>query len=185
MPVIICMLRGVNIVGRNRVEMDALKTLCVSLKLKNPRTFINSGNVIFSTKETDLPKLTKRIQDAIEKKFGFRPGVVLRTLPEFKKALGRNPFAGRSGIEPGKLLVTFLADPPGKAALAAAGEIETAGEELHILGREVFIYFVNGQGQTKLPWARIERALGTLGTGRNWNSVSKMLVLAEKLDAEE
>ena len=185
MPVIICMLRGVNVGGHNKINMEALKALCVSLKLKNPQTFIQSGNVIFRTEEKDLLKLAQRIQDAIEKGFGFRPGVVLRTLPELKKAIGRNPFADRKGIEPGKLLVMFLAEDPGKDALKNALAIETAPEELHIAGREVYIYFLNGQGRSKLPWPKIERALGTSGTGRNWNSVTKLLEMAEKLEAAD
>ncbi|HEY2497363.1 MAG TPA: DUF1697 domain-containing protein [Candidatus Angelobacter sp.] len=182
MPAVISMLRGVNVGGRNLIKMDALKTLCVSLKLKDPQTFIQSGNVVFKTEEKDLAKLSKRIQDAIEKTFGFRPGVVLRTAAELRDVIARNPFAKRSGIEPGKLLVNFLAANPGSEAREAALAIKTDPEELHIIGREVYIYFPNGQGRSKLPWAKIERALQTSGTGRNWNSVTKMLEIAEKLE---
>ena len=73
------MLRGVNVGGRNMIKMDALKALCVSLKLKDPQTYLQSGNVIFSSDEKDLVKLAKRIQDAIEKNLKFRPGMMLRT----------------------------------------------------------------------------------------------------------
>jgi len=182
MPVIICMLRGVNVGGRNMIKMDALKALCVSLKLKDPQTYVQSGNVIFSSGEKDLPKLAKRIQDAIEKSHGFRPGVVLRTAGELREVVVRNPFAKRSGIEPGKLLVNFLASDPGKDAREKALAIKVGPEELHLVGREAYIYFPNGQGRSRLPWAAIERALGTSGTGRNWNSVTKMLEMAEKMD---
>jgi uncharacterized protein (DUF1697 family) len=177
------MLRGVNVGGRNMIKMDALKTLCVSLKLKDPQTYVQSGNVIFATEEKDLGKLTKRIEDALEKKFGFRPSVVLRTAAELRSVIAKNPFAGRAGIEPGRLLVNFLADDPGKEARKHAQAIETSPEESHFIGREAYIYFPDGQGRSKLPWARIERALGTFGTGRNWNSVTKMLAMAEALEA--
>jgi uncharacterized protein (DUF1697 family) len=183
MPVIISMLRGVNILGRNKIKMDALKALCLSLKLKDPQTYVQSGNVIFRTGEKDLAKLTKRIQDAVEKTFGFRPGVVLRTVADLQAVVARNPFAGRSGIEPGKLLVTFLAADPDKQAREKALAIKTGPDELHLIGREVFIYFPDGQGRSKLPWPTIERALGTFGTGRNWNSVTKILEIAQKLES--
>jgi uncharacterized protein (DUF1697 family) len=163
--------------------MDALKALCVSLKLKDPQTFIQSGNVIFCTKEKDLTKLARRIQDAIEKSHGFRPGVILRTASELREAIAHNPFAGRNGIEPGRLLVNFLSDDPGKDARKQAQAIKTGPEELHIIGREVFIYFPDGQGKSKLPWSKIERVLGTSATGRNWNSVTKMLAMAEEIEA--
>jgi uncharacterized protein (DUF1697 family) len=181
MPVIICLLRGVNVGGHNLIKMDALKALCVSLKLKDPQTYVQSGNVIFSTEENDLAKLGTRIQDAIERKIGFRPNVMLRTAAEMRKVVARNPFAKRSGIEPGKLLVNFLLSDPGKQAREKALAIKIGPEELHLVGREAYIYFPNGQGRSKFPWPAIERALGTSGTGRNWNSVTKMLEMAEKL----
>jgi len=178
MPVIICMLRGVNVGGHNMIKMDALKALCVSLKLKDPQTYVQSGNVIFRTEEKDQEKLTLRIQDAIEKAHGFRPGVMLRTAAELQQVVARNPFAKRSGIEPGKLLVNFLVSNPGKQAREKALAIKIGPEEMHLIGREAYIYFPNGQGRSKFPWAAIERALGTSGTGRNWNSVTKMLEMA-------
>ncbi len=182
MPVIICMLRGVNVGGHNLIKMDALKALCVSLKLKDPQTYVQSGNVIFKTEEKDHKKLATRIQDAIDKKIGFRPNVMLRTAAEMRSVVTRNPFAGRSGIEPGKLLVNFLAADPGREAREKALAIKVGPEELHLVGREAYIYFPNGQGRSKFPWPAIERALGTSATGRNWNSVTKMLEMAEKMD---
>lgn len=181
MPVIICMLRGVNVGGHNKIKMDALKALCVSLKLKDPQTYVQSGNVVFSSTEKDLVKLAKRIQDAIEKSHGFRPGVVLRTAEELREVVARNPFAKRSGIEPGKLLVNFLAADPGKDNREKALAIKVGPEEMHLIDREAYIYFPNGQGRSKFPSAAIERALGTAWTGRNWNSVTKMQEIAEKM----
>jgi len=185
MPVVICMLRGVNVGGHNKIKMDALKALCVSLKLKDPQTYVQSGNVIFGSGEKDMAKLAKRIQDAIERTIGFRPGVVLRTVAEFREVVARNPFAKRSGIEPGKLLVNFLAADPGDDAREKALAIKVGPEEMRLIGREAYIYFPNGQGRSKFQWAAIERVLGTSGTGRNWNSVTKMLQMAEKMEASK
>jgi len=178
------MLRGVNVLGRNKIKMDELKALCVSLKLKDPQTFIQSGNVIFCTSEKDPAKLKKRIQNAIEKKFGFRPGVVLRTIAELRSVIKKNPFAGRKGIAPDKLLVVFWADEPAKEARKKAQAIKTDPEEVHLIGGEAFIYFQEGQGRSKLRWEVIERAVGTFGTGRNWNSVTRMLAMAEALETK-
>lgn len=183
MAVIICMLRGVNVGGNNKIKMDALQALCVSLKFKTPQTFIQSGNVIFCADEKDMAKLAKRIEDALEKKFGFRPAVVLRTLADLQDVIAKNPFAKRKGIEPGRLLVNFLADDPGKEARKQAQAIATGQEEIHLIGREAYIYFPDGQGRSRLPWAKIERALGTSGTGRNWNSITKMLAMAAAMEA--
>jgi uncharacterized protein (DUF1697 family) len=185
MTVVISMLRGVNVGGHNKIKMEALRALYESLRLRDAQTYVQSGNVIFRTDERDVSRLAKRIEDGIERKFGFRPNVILRTAAEMKEVIARNPFAKRRGIEPSKLLVTFLASDPGVEAREKILQIKCDPEELRIEGREVYIYFPNGIGRSKLSWAALEKTLKTPGTGRNWNSVTKILEMAEKLDASE
>lgn len=93
MPVLISMLRGVNVGGHNRVKMDALRAVYASLKCEDVRTYVQSGNVIFRTKEKNTLPFAKKIQDAIEREFGFRPQIILRTCDEMRAALAANPFA--------------------------------------------------------------------------------------------
>ena len=176
------MLRGVNLGPHNRMKMEDLRTLCASLKLQDAQTYVQSGNVVFRTRETDLPLLARRLEDAIERTFGFRSDVILRTGAELKDVIARNPFAGREGIEPNKLLVTFLAADPGDEARAKVRAIRTNAEELWIDGRELYIYYRDGMGRSRLTLTVIDRALKTSGTGRNWNSVTRLLELAEKLE---
>ncbi|MFI5126127.1 MAG: DUF1697 domain-containing protein [Candidatus Acidiferrales bacterium] len=183
MPIVISMLRGVNVGGHNKIKMDALRALYESLKFTGCQTFIQSGNVIFKTKERNLAKLTSQIQTAIERSFGFRPDVILRTSDELRDAIARNPFAKRRGIEPGKLLVTFLATAPAAEARDNLPKLKTDGEELRIDGRELYTYFPDGMGRSKI-WPLIERTLKVSGTGRNWNSVTKMLAIADALAAD-
>ena len=183
MPVVISMLRGVN-VGGHRIKMDALCAIYKSLKLEEPRTYVQSGNVVFRTKEKTLAPLREKISAAIERKAGFRPAVVLRTPEEFRRAIAVNPFAGRSGIEPAKLHISFLADEPVAAAQKNLLTLKPGPEELYLIGRELYIYFPNGAGQSKLPWSALDRYLGTPGTARNWNSVTKMLEMAEEMEAQ-
>jgi uncharacterized protein (DUF1697 family) len=182
MAVMICMLRGVNVGAHNRVRMEALRALCESLKLREPQTYVQSGNVIFKTDEHDLVKLAKRIESAMEKKFGFRTDVVLRSTAEMREVVARNPVAKRRGIEPNKLLVTFLASDPGEEARVKVRAIECAPEELWVEDREVYIYFSNGLARPKLSWPTIPKTLKVSGTARNWNSVVKMLEMAEKME---
>src|SRR5713226_1754666 len=113
MAVLISMLRGVNVGGHNKIKMDALRALYESLKLRDPHTYVQSGNVIFRTEERDVLVLTKRVQNGIERKFGFRPNVIVRTCSELRDVIAKNPFANRRDIHPSKLLVIFLASDPG------------------------------------------------------------------------
>jgi uncharacterized protein (DUF1697 family) len=183
MGVIVSMLRGVNLGPHNRVKMEELRDLYVSLKLREPQTYVQSGNVIFRTDERDLVKLVKRIESAIEKKFGFQSDVVLRSTAQLRDVVARNPFAKRRGIEPGKLLVTFLAGDPGEEARAKVRAIKCAPDELWIEGSEAYLYFPNGAGRPTLSWAAIPKTLKVSGTARNWNSVTKILEIAEKMEA--
>ena len=184
MPVLISMLRGVNLVRHNRIKMDDVRTLYVSLNLKDPHTYVQSGNVIFRTKEKNGTQLARKIQGAIEREFGFSTPVILRTPEEFKRTIAANPFAGRQGIDPAKLLVSFLANEPSAEARAKLLALKPNPEELHLVGRELYIYFPNGAGRSKLQWSALDKKVGTPGTARNWNSVTKMLELAELMADE-
>jgi uncharacterized protein (DUF1697 family) len=185
MPVLISMLRGVNVGPHNRIKMDALRSLYESLKFQDPRTYIQSGNVIFRTKEKNSPALAKKIQNAIERTFACSPEVILRTSNELRKAIAASPFASSRNLEPGKILVTFLAAEPGPGARTTLLGLKAHPEELHLKGRELYIYFPDGAGKSKLPWSSVEKLLKTTGTARNWNSVTNMLAIAEEMEAAD
>jgi uncharacterized protein (DUF1697 family) len=179
MPAIVSMLRGVNLGPHRRISMDDLRAVYNSIGLKEPRTYVQSGNVVFETAQRDLPKLAAKIEKAIEQRFGFRSDVILRTAAEMRDVVARNPFAGRRGIEPNKLLVTFLASEPAPDACEKVRSIQADPEELHLLGREIFIYYTNGLARPKVSWTAIADAIKVPGTGRNWNTVVKLLEMAE------
>ena len=185
MAVVISMLRGVNVGGHNKIKMEALRALYESLKLRNAQTYVQSGNVIFKSEEKDLGLIAKRLQSGIERSFDFRPDIILRTTSELRNVIARNPFAARHNIDPSKLLVTFLASDPGEEAREKALGIKTDPEELRIHGREAYIHFPNGIARPKMRWPLIEKILKTSGTGRNWNTVTKLLEIAETLEASE
>jgi uncharacterized protein (DUF1697 family) len=183
MPVVICMLRGVNVGAHNRVKMNDLKKLCTSLKLRDPQTYVQSGNIVFTTDERDLDKLRQNLEAAIHKEFGFQSDVILRSAKDLREVIAGNPFAKRKDIHPGKLLVTFFSADPGEAARKQARAIKTDPEEFFIEGREAYIHFPNGAGRSKLNWSLIPKTLKVQGTARNWNTVTKLLQMAEKMEA--
>jgi uncharacterized protein (DUF1697 family) len=183
MPVVISMLRGVNVGGHNKIRMEALRALYESLELRDPQTYVQSGNVVFRTEKGDLALLARRIEDGIETSFGFRPDVILRTSSELRDVIARNPFAARPSMDPSKLLVNFLTRDPGPEARDEVLKIKADPEELRIDGRELYIYFPNGMARPKLSWPAVERILKTPGTGRNWNTVTRLLEMAGSLEA--
>jgi uncharacterized protein (DUF1697 family) len=181
MAVVISLLRGINVGGHHRIKMEPLGKLYASLGLEAPQTYLQSGNVLFRTSETDLGSLATRIEDALDRRFGFRPDVILRTSSELRDVVARNPFARRRDIDPRKLLVTFLDGDPGEDARRKLLAVKTDTEELRVGHRELYIYYLQGMARPKLSPALIEKTLQTRGTGRNWNTVQKLLELAQSL----
>jgi uncharacterized protein (DUF1697 family) len=166
MPAIISMLRGVNLGGHHKISMEELRLVYETLGLEEPKTFIQSGNVVFRSKDQNLPRLAKRIEDAIERKFGFRAEVIQRTASEMKE------------------LVMFFSDNFSAEVQAKLVKIETNPEEVRVAGRELYIYFPDGQGRSKLTPV-LGRILKNTGTGRNWNTVTKLLAMAESLETSK
>jgi uncharacterized protein (DUF1697 family) len=108
--------------------------------------------------------------------------VIVRTTSEMRKVILNNPFADRPEVEPNRLLALFMASAPGRQARERVLAIPCEPEELHIKGRELYVYYPNGMARPKIPMARIEKLLETSSTGRNWNTVNKLLAMAEKLE---
>jgi len=180
MPVLICMLRAVNVGGYQKIKMEDLRSLCEGLKLSHVKTHLQSGNVIVGTSERNLASLAGKLQASIDGKCKFRPDLLFRTIPEMREVVRRNPFATRKGIEPAKLAVVFLEHEPSAAARQALLQMDIAPEELHLVGRQLYIYFPYGQARPKISWARVGQILPMVSTTRNWNTVTKLLELAEQ-----
>jgi uncharacterized protein (DUF1697 family) len=106
----------------------------------------------------------------------------VRTASELREVVVRNPFAKRSGVDASRLLVAFLASSPAADALDKVLKMKCEPEELRVSGRELFIYFPNGMARPTLPLATVERTLKISFTGRNWNTVRKLLEMAEALE---
>jgi uncharacterized protein (DUF1697 family) len=159
-------LRAVNVTGRNIVRMSDLRELCTSLGFENVQTLLASGNVVFDAKRR--PSEAK-IAEAIRASSGPTIKVMLRSEAELRGVVERNPFVPVR--DPSYLLVFFLdREPSGRI-------VYTGPETFHVVGREVYVDYVNGVGKSKLTSNLIERSLGVAGTARNWNTVTKLLAL--------
>lgn len=178
MPVLIALLRGVNLGGHNRIAMAELRKLCEPLKFRDAQTYLQSGNLIFTTAERDNRQIAAKLQNAIQRRFACRPEIILRTQPELAEVVRASPFTQRRGLDPAKLLVSFLSGEPSPEARARLDELKGFPEEFCAMRRELYIYFPNGLGKSRFPWATLHRLLGVEATGRNWNTVLKLHALA-------
>jgi uncharacterized protein (DUF1697 family) len=182
MPAIVSLLRGVNVGGRT-ISMSGLRDLYTSLGLEDVQSYVQSGNLVFRTRARDLKKLAMKLEDAIEGMAGFRSVIALRDTANLREVVARNPFAGRADVLPNRLHVHFLCGDPSTEAPSSITALNDAfPEELHLTGRELYVNYPEGAGRSKLTPARLDKALGTPSTARNWNTVTKLLEMAERLD---
>lgn len=180
MTTFISLFRGINVGGNQKIRMDELKALHVSLGLKNVVTYIQTGNVLFTSDDTaDLAQLTKHIEDGFAQKFGFRVNVMVRTKDQLQEIIAHNPFQNQPTKESKWIVVLFLATHPEHTALEDLQKVYAGPEELHLTGQELYIYYPNGIGRSKLTNTLLEKKLKTSGTGRNWNTILQLQKLMQ------
>ncbi len=177
----VSLFRGINVGGHHMVRMQDLKELHETLGLTEVTTYIQSGNVVFHSDVTDVVQLTQRLAENFALKFGFQANVMLRTSEEFDALVAQNPFQHDPEKESKWIIVLFLATHPDHGALDYLQQIYNGPETFHLIGQELFIYYPNGSGRSKLTNALLDKALKTSGTARNWNTVLQLQKLLHNL----
>lgn len=177
------MIRGIN-VGGKRVKMADLKDVYLSLNLKNVKSYIQSGNVIFKSENNDSEEIIKEIQQKILDVFGYEVTVIIKTLDEFKNILDALPF---DIDEQEHVYLTFLSDNPQnnlhEIDLSKVNGIKD-GEKFIISSKEVYLYLPYGYGRTKLNNNFFEKKLHINATTRNWKTVNKLYQIADSIQSE-
>jgi uncharacterized protein (DUF1697 family) len=174
----IALLRAVNVGGRS-VPMADLRAMLADLGCKNPRTLLQSGNAVFAMKgKASIAALEKRFETEALRRFGFDIAFMLRTAAEWDAIVAGNPFPDAAKNDPARLVVMALKAAPAAAAIKALRDGYKGPETIHVGGRDAYLIYPDGQGNSKLTNALIERKLGVAGTARNWNTVLKLAALA-------
>jgi len=172
--------RGINVGGNRIVPMSELKSLHQALGLMDVITYIQSGNVVFSSDETNPAQLAKQIEESFAQKFGFHSQVMVRTSAELDEIIASNPFQNQPEKEPKWIAVLFLTTRPESTALEDLKKTYTGPEEIYLIGQELFVYYPDGVGRSKLTLTLIEKKLKTVATGRNWNTVLRLKEMMQR-----
>lgn len=173
------MLRGINVSGQKLIKMDALKKMYEGMNFVDVRTYVQSGNVIFSTVESNPRELENKISKQIEIEFGFQVPVFVLTSEELRNIVEHNPFVEDKEKDTSFLHVTFLADQPKEFDKGAIEEKKQTGEELRFTKNAVYLYCPTGYGKTKLNNNFLESKLKVKATTRNWKTTIELLRIAE------
>jgi uncharacterized protein (DUF1697 family) len=169
----VSLLRGINVSGHRKITMAELRDLYLSLGYTDVESYLQSGNVAFSTDE-EPDAAASAIGEAIGSTFGHTDvDVLIRTGADLTALVDTNPFVA-AGADPKSLHVTFLADEPG----AVAGERTSGPDSWEPAERAVFVHCPDGYGRTRLTNAFFERTLGVRATTRNWRTVLALLEMA-------
>jgi uncharacterized protein (DUF1697 family) len=166
----IALLRGVNVGGNKKVAMEKLRSVMEELGYTDVRTYVNSGNVVF----TGPKRSPKHLEQAIAEAFGFPVPVVLRTRDELASVVEANPLR-EVATEPAKYVVVFCTEKP----VVSLDPLEFEPERFAVRGREVYLWLPGGIGRSELAKLLANKPLGTNSTGRNWRTVEKLLALAD------
>jgi uncharacterized protein (DUF1697 family) len=175
MTTYIALLRGVNVSGQKMIKMEELKRVLLSLKFKNLKTYIQSGNIIFETEKTDPLFLEKQIGEKILTHFGFPVPVVIRSRQELENIFMNNPFLLKRNEPADKLHVTFLPGQPDQDLVKKIEGYQFLPDEFVISGKEVYLFCPGGYGRSKLSNQFIESKLKMTVTTRNWKTVETLL----------
>jgi uncharacterized protein (DUF1697 family) len=178
MQTFIALLRGINVGGHHKLPMADLRELCEANGLKDSKTYIQSGNVVFRSGDKK-EKISENLSALISERFGFAPRIVIREVDELLAAEKAFPYDTSNH----KLAhIVFLDDKPLPEAISQLLELDFSPDEISVVESDVHCYFPNGVLETNIDFKKMERILGIAGTARNWRTVQKVIEMAKELE---
>jgi len=171
----VALLRAVNVAG-TVVAMADLRAVLEALGFGEVRSLLASGNLIFRS-DIRTAELEGILETEFQKRLNLRTDVCVRSARDCKALVDRNPFGDEAREDPAHLVVSFLKDTPAPKNLTLLEKAIVGPERIALNGKQLYIVYPAGIGRSRLTSALMDAKLGTHGTGRNWNTVLKILAL--------
>jgi uncharacterized protein (DUF1697 family) len=159
--------------------MAELRALASRIGLQEPRTLLQSGNLVFRSSARSPARLERLLEVEAEKRLALETDFFVRSAKEWETVVAHNPFRREAERDPSHLAVLFLKTEPPPGSVEALRAAITGRESIRADGRQLYAVFPDGFARTRLTTALVDRKLGTRSTGRNWNTVSKLRALAD------
>ena len=173
----VVLLRGVNLAGRNRVSMPALREALEDADFTDVATYVQSGNVVLTSRNA-AKRVGTDVERLLAERFDLDVRVVVRTRAELAAVVERDPL-GKVASDPKRYQVTFLESALAGDVVRKLETVATDGERVQQVGREVYVWHPDGVGRSKLAVLLAGKGLGVTATARNWKTVTQLLALAD------
>jgi len=182
MPTYVILLRAVNLAGHGKLPMADFKKLLTEIGCERVETYIQSGNAVVDSKGS-AAKLAAAVAKGLENLTGAPVGVVVRTPEEMDRVIRENPFVAEA-VDGTRVHVAFLAGAAGDGAEAGLGRIVSQypkrRDRYHLAKEHIYLHLPDGAAETKFTGKALDKAIGVMGTGRNWNTVMKLHAMSKR-----
>lgn len=172
----VALMRGINVGGNRKLPMARLRELCVARGWDNPRTYIQSGNLIVGA-PGPLEAVREALESMIAAEFGFSTDVIMCAASDWAGYVAANPFADDAQAQPKSVHLCLSRSPLAEDAAQKLRERAQSHERVVQAGGALWIDYGLSIADSKLTPAFIDRCAGSTVTGRNWNSVLKIAEL--------
>lgn len=175
----VALLRGINVGGRNKVAMADLRQVAESLGHTEIATYIQSGNLVFTSPDDSAIDLADALEQEIAARLDVRPAVVVVSRADLAQVIADNPFPGESN--PKALHAIFHREPITDSTIAAVADVEQKArakgsrDEAAVVGCTLFMRTPDGLGRSELAAQLARSVTKTAGTARNWATVNRLL----------
>ncbi|MCI4349274.1 MAG: DUF1697 domain-containing protein [Thermoplasmata archaeon] len=177
MATYVVLLRAVNVGGHAPIAMAPLRGWLEAIGFEDVRTYLQSGNLVFSSRDGPGKGLEERLERLAEQHLHLRTEFFLRTVTEWAKLVARNPFPTVARRDPAHLVMVVLKEAPKPERVRDLQANHGGPEELRPGVRHLYVTYPDGIGRSRLTLGRIETALGVRGTARNWNTVRALAAM--------
>ncbi|TXB64622.1 DUF1697 domain-containing protein [Vicingus serpentipes] len=182
MKIYIALLRGINVSGHKLIKMTELKSMFEKAEFKNVTTYIQSGNVVFSSKKEDIVSIQETIKTNILKVFGFDVDVQVLGAEKLQRITENHTFLEGNQDQLKAVYYTLLAEKPNSEFVKELEQLEQTEEFFKITDEVIYCFYPNGVGRAKWQGTFFEKKLKVSSTTRNYNTMKKLTELSKEVD---
>lgn len=170
----VSLLRGINVSGKNMIKMEPLRKSFEKLQFENVSSYLQSGNIIFSSKETNCKELETQIAQQIQSEYGLSVPVLVLSIEKLKSIIDNNPFVLDKSKAEAFFHTTILLSPIPEINIAPIALKKQENEAIEVVDDVIYLYCPDGYGRTKLTNNLIESKLKVGATTRNWKTIQEI-----------